>query len=245
MKSTRRTIVLTGASSGIGAAIRDRLLADGHTVLGVSRRADAFTGGDRYHALVVDLSQLDAVHDRVRRFVADFEQVDALVSNAGQPLFGNLEQLGDAAIRRAIDTNLTSHLLVTRALLPILKRHAPGDVIIMGSESARRGGKRGTVYSAAKFGLRGFAQALRAECAASDVRVTLINPGMVRSPFFDTLDFGPGDAPENAIEPSDVAAAVAMVLETRAGTVFDEINMSPLKKVVQSKVTESKPPRAD
>lgn len=230
-----RTILLTGSTSGIGAAIRDRLLDDGHTVLGVARRADVLGERPRYHPLALDLGQLDAVHDALRRFVARFEGIDAVIANAGSAVFGNLEQLSDAAIRHAIDTNLTSQLLIVRAVLPLLKRHAPSDVVLMGSESALRGGKRGTVYSAAKFGLRGFAQALRAECAASDVRVTLINPGMVRTPFFDDLDFGPGDEPENAIEPVDVAAVVAMVLEARPGTVFEEINISPLKKVVRSK----------
>jgi NADP-dependent 3-hydroxy acid dehydrogenase YdfG len=235
MTRTPRTILLTGSSSGIGAAIRDRLLDDGHCVLGVARRADAFSDSARYHPLVLDLGRLDTVYDALRSFVAGFDGIDAVISNAGQPVFGNLEQLSVEVIRRAVDTNLTSHLLVVRALLPELKRHAPSDVIVMGSESALRGGKRGTVYSAAKFGLRGFAQALRAECAASDVRVTLINPGMVRTPFFDDLDFGPGEDSENAIEPSDVAAAVSMVLGARPGTVFDEISLSPLKKVVRSK----------
>jgi NADP-dependent 3-hydroxy acid dehydrogenase YdfG len=235
MKRRLRTVLLTGSSSGIGAAIRDRLLDEGHTVLGVARRAEAFGGNSRYHALGLDLGRLDTVHEALQSFVARFDGVDAVISNAGQAVFGNLEQLSGAAIRRAIDTNLTSHLLVVRTLLPALKSHAPSDVVVMGSESAIRGGKRGTVYSAAKFGLRGFAQALRAECAASSVRVTLINPGMVRTAWFDGLDFAPGEEPDNAIEPADVAAAVSMVLDARPGTVFDEINVSPLKKVVRSK----------
>ena len=68
-----------------------------------------------------------------------------------------------------------------------------GDIIIMGSESGVLGKKKSTLYSAAKFGLRGFSQALRDEVGSSDIRVCLINPGMVRSPFFDDLNFYPGE----------------------------------------------------
>ena len=103
----------------------------------------------------------------------------------------------------------------------------------MGSEAALAGGKRGAVYSAAKFGLRGLAQALRQECAASGLRVSIINPGMVQTEFFNGLDFRPGEAPDNYILPDDVALAVQMILEARQGTVFDEINLSPQKKVIR------------
>ena len=113
-----------------------------------------------------------------------------------------------------------------------MKQRASGNIVFMGSEAALAGGRRGAVYSAAKFGLRGLAQSLRQECAASGLRVSIINPGMVRTEFFKELDFYPGKAPDNYILPDDVAVAVQMVLEARQGTVFDEINLSPQKKVV-------------
>jgi NADP-dependent 3-hydroxy acid dehydrogenase YdfG len=76
---------------------------------------------------------------------------------------------------------------------------------------------------------------LRQESAAAGIRVTLINPGMVRTGFFDQLDFEPGEDPTHAIVPEDIAVAVKMVLSARPETVFDEINLSPLKKVVRRK----------
>ena len=103
----------------------------------------------------------------------------------------------------------------------------------MGSEAALRGTRRGSVYCASKFALRGFAQALREECAASGIRVTTINPGMVLTPFFDDLDFGPGQEPANYVLPEDVADLVITILSTRSGTVFDEVNLSPLKRVIE------------
>ena len=125
-----------------------------------------------------------------------------------------------------------------RAFLPILKRNGHGNIIIIGSEAALLGGARGGIYSASKSALRGLAQSLRAESATSGIRVTMINPGMVRTRFFETLDFEHGDDPDNFIEPLDIAQAVGAALDARQGTVFDEINLTPLKKVVRKKTSK-------
>jgi len=76
---------------------------------------------------------------------------------------------------------------------------------------------------------------LREECAKSKVRVTIINPGAVRTPFFDNLHFQPGNSEENAIAPEDIAEVMMTVLKARPGTVIDEINLSPLVHVWQRK----------
>ena len=116
-----------------------------------------------------------------------------------------------------------------------MKRARHGHLIFTGSEAALTGTQKGSLYCAAKFALRGFAQALRAETARSGLRVTLINPGMVQSPFFDELDFQPGDDADNYILPEDVAEVITQALMARDGTVIDEINLSPQKKVRTSK----------
>ena len=100
----------------------------------------------------------------------------------------------------------------------------------MGSEAALSGSKSGSLYCATKFGLRGFSQALKAEGANKNVRICLINPGAVRTPFFDELSFQPADSSENAIEPRTVADIIIQVLSTKENTVIDEINLSPIKK---------------
>ena len=116
-----------------------------------------------------------------------------------------------------------------------MKRARHGHLIFTGSEAALTGTQKGSLYCAAKFALRGFAQALRAETARSGLRVTLINPGMVQSPFFDELDFQPGKDADNYILPEDVAEVITQALMARDGTVIDEINLSPQKKVRTSK----------
>ena len=116
-----------------------------------------------------------------------------------------------------------------------MKSQGKGDIFILGSEAGVIGKKKATLYSAAKFGLRGFAQALRNEAGPAGVRVCLINPGMVRSPFFDTLEFEPDGLETNAIETEDIAKIVFDFLGTRHGTIIDEINLSPASKSLKFK----------
>jgi len=151
--------------------------------------------------------------------------------------FGSVEEFSYTQIEDLIALNFTSQAFLTRALLPALKRKARSDLIFIGSEAALKGSRKGAVYCASKFAVRGFTQALREECGKSNVRVCLINPGMVKTAFFEALAFEPGDDDSNFIEPEDVAEAVSYVLQSRAQIVVDEINLSPLNKVVKFKKT--------
>jgi len=232
--SAPKTILVTGASSGIGRACTSLLLARGYAVIGVARDFGKFPCNDPlFTALAIDLSDLDDLPAQLERLLAAHPVIDAAICCAGRGRFGSLEEFSYAQIRGLLELNLTSQVYLARALLPAMKQRGAGDLIFIGSEAALSGGKRGAVYSAAKFGLRGLAQSLRLECAASGVRISIINPGMVSTAFFDRLDFRPGDEPENYVLPEDVAQAALLVLEARAGTVFDEINLSPGKKVVR------------
>ena len=211
-----------------------RLLQRGYRVTGLARDFSKFPCADpNFTPVCMDLSDLDALPAQLDALTRQDTPVDGLVCCAGSGRFGSLEEFSLVQIRTLLDLNLTSQLYLVRALLPGMKQHAGGNIIFMGSEAALAGGKRGAVYSAAKFGLRGLAQALRQECAASGLRVSIINPGMVQTEFFNELDFRPGEAPDNYILPEDVAQAVQLILETREGTVIDEINLSPQKKVIR------------
>ena len=229
-----KNIIVSGASSGIGRAISTRLLQQGYRVTGLARDFSKFPCDDQQFTPVpMDLSDLDELPARLDTLINKDSIADGLICCAGSGRFGSLEEFSPAQIRELLDLNLTSQLYLVRALLPGMKQRGSGNIVFMGSEAALAGGKRGAVYSAAKFGLRGLAQALRQECAASGLRVSIINPGMVKTEFFNELDFRPGAATDNYILPEDVALAVQLVLEAREGTVFDEINLSPQKKVIR------------
>jgi len=236
MQPIKRTVLVTGASSGIGRAVAQNLLQQGHTVIGVSRDCRKFTRKmDNFRFVQLDLSQLNELPQKIRQLQQMFPEIDAVVFSAGMGRFGSVEEFSYSQIEALMTINFTSQVFLTKALLPALKRKASSDLIFIGSEAALKGSRKAAVYCAGKFALRGFTQALREECGNSNVRVCLINPGMVKTAFFENLTFEPGDHESNAILPEDVAEAVAYVLNSKAQIVIDEINMSPLNKVVKFK----------
>lgn len=236
MRIVKRTVLVTGASSGIGRAIAQHLLHQEHTVIGVSRDCGKFTWQmENFSSIQMDLSQLEELPQKIRRMQQMFPEIDAVVFSAGLGQFGSLEEFSFQQIEALMTINFTSQVFLTKALLPALKRKANSDLIFIGSEAGLKGSRKGTIYCASKFALRGFTQALREECGNSNVRVCLINPGMVKTAFFKHLTFEPGDHESNAILPEDVAEAVSYVLDSRAQIVIDEINLSPLNKVVKFK----------
>ncbi len=236
MQPIKRTILLTGASSGIGRAIARNLLQQGHHVLGVSRDSGKFIRQmDNFTPVLLDLSRLNDIPQKIRELEQAFPQIDAAVFCAGRGQFGSVEEFSYAQIEDLMMLNFTSNAFLVKALLPALKRKDHSDLIFIGSEAALKGSRKGAMYCAAKFAVRGFTQALREECGKSNVRVCLINPGMVKTEFFEQLSFEPGDEASNFIEPTDVAEAVSYVLNSRVQIVIDEINLSPLNKVVKFK----------
>ena len=236
---TQRIIVVTGASSGIGRQTVIQLLDAGHSVIGLARNFTK-TGvqSKNFQCVTMDFTDIGASEDSLKHLAKSLTGVTDLVCCAGEGRFGSLEEFSFKQIRELMDVNFVSQAYVARAFLPQLKQHRGGNIVFVGSESALAGSRRGSVYCASKFAMRGFAQALREECAASGVRVGIVNPGMVNTPFFDDLDFAPGENPENYIEAVDVAKTIVWMLNSRAETVIDEINLSPLKKVIVKKRLE-------
>ena len=240
--SAPRTALVTGASSGIGRAVCEALLRGGWRVIGVARDFAKFAcEHERFTAVSLDLSRLAELPRHLDELRRKHDAVDTIVCSAGRGRFGHLEQFSYEQMRELVDLNFMSQAYVVRAFLPRLKATGRGDVVIIGSEAARRGTRKGSLYCASKFALRGFSQALREETAAAGVRVCLINPGMVRTDFFAELDFAPGSDPDNYILPEDVAATVVSALQARAGTVVDEINLSPQKRVIDFGRAPGKP----
>ena len=227
-----RHVLVTGSSRGIGRATVEALLAKGYQVTGIARSNNNPIEAMAFH--FADLNDIETT-GRLIRNTCTTQPISAVVCNAGTGNFGSLETHSPAQISQHLQLNLCSPLVVAQAALPQLKKHPRSDLIFMGSESAIQGGRYGSLYSAAKFGLRGAAQALKHECATANCHVDIVQPGMVRTSFFDDLDFEPGASPDNAIAPIEVAKAVISMLEASDNTVIDEIVLNPLKRVVQKK----------
>ena len=210
------------------------MLEDGFKVLGVGRRLSPLKSvSDKYIHYQIDLEKVTKSEKEFGRLIKENPEVSGLVHCAGIGEFDNIENMSLPTIEKLININLLSAIVVTKLLVPKLKSKNEGSLVYIGSEAGLKGSKKGAVYSASKFALRGFAQSIRDETAKNNVSVTIVNPGMVRGRFFEDMNFRPGKDEDNAIKPSDLAKLVAFIVKDRKGMIIDEINLSQTKKVIE------------
>ena len=231
-----KCVLVTGSSSGIGYEITLKLLGLGAKVIGIARNHDrSKLENKNYTTYKCDVSAHQKLEILLKQILKKHPQINCFISNAGYGDFGPLENFSTLQIKNFIATNLTSHMVITKLLLPHFKRIKIGDIIFIGSEAGLLGAKNGSLYCTAKFGLRGFSEALSKDVSNKNIRVSIINPGMIRTNFFENLNFEPGNDEENAINIKDVSSTVAYILDLSRNTIVDEINLSPLKKAIKFK----------
>ncbi|MEA2434805.1 MAG: hypothetical protein QOG54_2262 [Actinomycetota bacterium] len=179
----RPVAVITGASSGIGAATADRLAVEGFDVILGARRKDKLeevaerTGG---RALELDVTDPDSV----TRFVEQLDRVNILVNNAGLALGRDtIEDLDEDAVRRMWETNVMGVLRMTRALLPKIEASGNGHIVNVGSTAAIEVYPAGGGYTTSKHALRVISGTLRLELVGRPIRVTEVDPGLVETEF--------------------------------------------------------------
>ena len=224
-----RTAVVTGGSSGIGAATAARLAAEGFDVVIGARRIDRLR--EVAGPIGATALELDVTDDAsVERFSASITECAVLVNNAGGAL--GLDRIEGAEIgdwSRMYDTNVLGTLRVTKALLAKLRASGDGHVVVIGSIAASEAYPGGGGYNAAKFGERAFTQVLRQELLGEPVRVTEIDPGMVETEF-SLVRFG-GDQARAAkvyegvtpLTAEDVADAVAWTVTRPSHVNVDQL----------------------
>jgi short-subunit dehydrogenase len=218
-----RSVLLTGATGGLGHAIARRLRAAGAELVLTGRRTEvlaplaAETGA---RSLAVDLADAGAV----ARLAAECAGVDVLVSNAGLPGTGQLASFSVEEIDRALAINLRAPMVLARVIGERMVARRSGHMVFMSSLAGKVGTPRSSVYSATKFGLRGFAQSLREDLRPSGVGVSAIFPGFVRDAgmFHDTgAKLPPG---VGTVSPEAVADAVVRAIERNRG----EVDVAPV-----------------
>ncbi len=210
------TALVTGASSGIGAALARDLVAAGARVALVARRADllealaASLPGGTAAAFRCDVRDPAAVAATVGAVAERFGPVDLLVNNAGVGRYLSFLDTPPADVAEVFDTNLHAALHFTRAVLPGMLARRRGHVVNVASIAGRIGSRNHTIYCASKFALAGFSESLVYELEGTGVGVTLVNPGIIDTPFFDHASFAsfPAQARARAIPPERVAAAI-------------------------------------
>lgn len=241
---TRGTAVVTGASSGIGAATARRLVTEGYDVVAAARRRDrldelcAETGA---RAVTLDVTSAESV----AALAAEVTEVTVLVNNAGTAVGMDEVAVAQPDDWRAMyEVNVIGTLRVTQALLPALVASGRGHVVVMGSTAGRLVYEGGGGYTAAKHAEAALAETLRLELNGRPVRVTEIAPGMVATEEFSLKRFG-GDAARAAkvyegvdapLTADDVADCVAWCVTRPEHVNVDLLVVKPLAQAAQHKV---------
>ena len=216
-------VLLTGATGGIGHAIARHLHRAGASLLLTGRRTDvleplaAETGA---RATAVDLSQ----RGEVDRLLEEAGAVDVLVANAALPASGDILDFRVDQIDRALEVNLRAPMILSRVLGERMVERGRGHIVLISSLSGKSSQPGSSIYSATKFGLRGFGQGLRGDLGPRGVGVSVVFPGFIRDAgmFHESgtkLPIGVGTS-----SPDEVAAAVVRAIEQNRG----EIDVAPI-----------------
>jgi NADP-dependent 3-hydroxy acid dehydrogenase YdfG len=220
-------LVITGASTGIGAATARRAVEFGHRVVLAARSEDKLQalgqelGGDeKAIAVRCDVTSWDDQQAVVQTTLDSFGRVDAYFANAG---FGAKRGFLEESVehwKAMIDTNVYGAALSIRASLGHFKKQGSGHLILTSSIAGRRA-LPGSLYSATKHAVTAMGEALRQEIADTDIKMTLIEPGAVDTPFFD-------NRPSGALEADDIARAVMFALTQPPHVDVNEMLIRPI-----------------
>lgn len=186
--TTGKTVLITGASSGIGRATAELFAERGWTVAATMRRpeeSDLAQASDRIHLFRLDVTDQASVDRAVGDVIAQCGGIDVVVNNAGYGLMGPFEAQTDAQIRRQFETNLFGVLNVTRAVLPHMRERRAGRIVNVGSAAGRMALPLYSMYAATKWALEGFSEGLWLELRQFNIKVKIIEPGMIKTDFFE------------------------------------------------------------
>jgi len=240
----RRTVLITGASAGIGAACARAFAGAGARLLLAARRTDRLealaaelrdTHGAEPHLLALDVSDADAVARVLGGLPREWEEVDVLVNNAG--LGRGLDRVyeGDPVEwDEMLDTNVKGLLHVTRAVVPGMVRRGRGHVINLGSVAGHEVYPGGAVYCATKHAVKAITQGLRMDLLGTGVRVSTVDPGMVETEFSVVRFRGDRERADRVyagmtpLTPDDVADAILWCATRPPHVNIDEVILKPV-----------------
>ncbi len=226
---TGKVAIVTGSTKGIGLAIAERMINDGISVVVSSRTESEVASvverlGDHAFGIVCDVADAKACQRLVDETVERFERLDVLVNNAGLGIFKPISEMTVEEWRLQIDVNLGGVFYCSKAALSHLIASGDGYIINIGSLAGRNTFANGTGYNASKFGLLGMSEAMMLDVRYDDVRVSIVMPGSVNTPFSDHAI-----SPQRGwkLEADDCALAVMQLLEYPRGAHVSRIEMRP------------------
>ncbi len=235
-----KTILVTGATAGFGAAFARRFIKDGHRVIATGRRVERLEAlkaelGEHLHIAALDVTDKAAIANFVPSLPAAWQRIDVLVNNAGLAL--GLSPAWDAKLEdwdTMIATNITGLIHMTRAVLPQMVERDEGLILNLGSVAGEYPYPGGHVYGGSKAFVRQFSLNLRADLVGKNVRVTDIEPGMVDGSEFSQVRFGGDEAKARAVyqgtrslNPDDIAETASWLVSLPPYMNINRIEMMP------------------
>ncbi len=236
-----KIVVITGASSGIGAAAAFEFADRGARVVMVSRNAgrlerarEELAGIGKTEAMTCDVSDSGQVSEMARQVLDRFGQVDVLVNNAGYAVYGTVSQLSVGEIEGQMRTNYLGMVYCTKGFLPSMIKRNRGHIVNVASVAASVGLPGMAPYCASKFAMLGFSEGLKHELHETGVGVTVVSPITVRTNFFDHSSFGRMRRKPYAISSKRVARAI---VKASASSRLEIVVPSAVRGVVWLKQT--------
>ena len=244
-KLNGKVALVTGASSGIGAATALALSLEGAHVALVARRKDRLealaqsiaAAGGRAEVIALDIAEAGSAAEAVKRTLEALGSLDILVNNAGLMLLGPVAGADLSDWERMLNLNVLSLMAVTRAALEHMKPHKSGHIVNISSVSGRGSGPTSAGYSATKWAVGGFSEGLRQEVRLDNVRVTVIEPGVVATELTDHIthletkeSYEGRIATMTPLEAEDIAAAVIYAVTQPLRVNVNEILIRPLEQ---------------
>jgi short-subunit dehydrogenase len=239
MELTGKTVLLTGATGGLGRAIAKALADRGARLIVSSRKPQeleelvASLSGSGHRTIVSDLAEAGAA----MALLADAGPIDVLVANAALPASGKLDSFTAEQVHRALRVNLEVPVQMTRELIPAFTARGSGHFVYISSISGKAATARASLYAATKFGLRGFALCLRDDLRPAGIGVSVVSPGAISGAGM-FADSGAAAPPLIGTgKPEQVGAAVVSAIERNRG----EVTVAPLRQKVLAQFAANVP----
>jgi len=234
----QKVALVTGASRGIGRACALRLAEGGaNVVIGATSTdllealsTDITSLGVESLAVRCDVTQLSDCEGLVKQALEKFGKIDILVNNAGVGFSGKIVDSDPKLAEQMVMVNILGVYYMTRAILPSMMEQQSGDIINIGSVAGVKYSPNFAMYSATKFAVRAFSEALRNEVQVHNIRVTLVHPGMTKTAFYDSFTQGGSPIPfdkGDILKPEDIANAIHFALTHPQGVSLNEVTVRP------------------
>lgn len=230
MNVTQKIAIVTGASSGLGAAISTKLVENGVQVYGLARNVEKLQElkanlGSMFISVAIDITNREAIKDWLSNAFLD-RTPHILINNAGVGIFGKIDEMNNEDWDAMVNTNLNGMYNITSEVIKLLKpSQEPAHIINIGSILGRIGRAESAGYCATKFAIQGFSDALFMELRHFNIKVTCFNPGSMDTHFFESSGIS---SHNNMLQPNDLAETVLHVLQTPDNMLISEITIRPL-----------------